>query len=166
MHQNSIFYKKQPEGFPPAAICIQLLFHDLQNFHGAGLDTDAAGDALGGGAFGRLHHHLHGADLHALSAGSAQLLIDHIHTGLGILGDGTGLTNLGALTALDAGHGLCTGTLGYDLDARQVFIEFLKECGRASTDALQASHAFHIFLNGKFFHTDRNPLFIFLQLPL
>ena len=102
---------------------------------------------------------MEGASFCALTAGGAQLLIDHVHTGLGILSDCTGLADLFALTALDAGHGLSAGTLCNDLDAGQVFIKFLKESVRASTDTLQASHALYILFNSKLFHTDRNPLF-------
>ena len=130
----------------------KLLFDDLQNFHGASLDADAAGDALAGGSILRCDHDLHGADLHALTAGGAQLLVDHVDTGLGILGNGTGLTDLHALTALDADIGLCAGTLGNDTDAGQVLIELLIKCSRASTDALQASHALYIFLNCELLH--------------
>ena len=130
----------------------KLLFHDLQHFHGADLGTDAAGDALGGRAFGLHDHDLHGAGFHTIAAGNAQLLVDHVHAGLGILGDGTVLTSLHALTALDAGHGLGTGTLGNHLDAGQILMELLVESGRAGTDALQAGHAFDILFNSKLLH--------------
>ena len=137
-----------------------LLFDDLQDFHGACLNTDTAGDALGSGIAFLQNHDLHGANFNTLAARNAQLLINHINAGLGILSDGAMLANLLALTALDAGHGLSAGTLCNDLDAGQVFIEFLKESVRASTDALQASHALYILFNSKLFHPDRNPLFL------
>ena len=126
-------------------LCKDLLLHDLQQIHGTGLHADAAGDALCCGAV-RLHDHdLHGAGFHTLAAGNAQLLVDHVNTGLGILSDGAILTSLHALTALDAGHGLGTGALCHDLDAAQVGMELFVERGRASTNALQASHALHTF---------------------
>lgn len=46
-------------------------------------------------------HHAEGTYLHALAAGCTQLLIDHVHAGLGILGNGTGLAGLGTFAALD-----------------------------------------------------------------
>ena len=114
----------------------KLLFHDLQDLHGASLYADAAGDALGGGAVFGHDHDLHGAGFHALAAGGAQLLIDHVHAGLGVLGDGTGLADLSALAALDAGHGLSACALGNDLDAAQIRVEFFVESVGAGTDAL------------------------------
>ena len=135
-----------------------LLFYDFQNFHGASLDANTTGDALCGRTFRRLDHNLHGANLNALATRGTQLLIDHVHTGLGILGDGAGFANLFALTALDTGHGFRTGTLGNDLNARQVFIEFFEECSGTGTNALQAGHTFHILFDGKLFHKDINPL--------
>ena len=71
---------------------MQLLFHDLQDFHGASLDTDATSNALGGSALLCHNHNLHGADLNALTALNTQLLVDHVHASLGILGNSTGLT--------------------------------------------------------------------------
>ena len=136
-----------------------LLFDDFQHFHGASLDADAAGNALCSGALSRLHHDLHGTNFNALTAGGAELLVDHVHTGLGVLGDGTGFANLGAFAALDAGHGLCSAVFLHDLDAGQVFVEFLEEGSGTGTDTLQACHALYILFNSKLFHTDRNPLF-------
>ena len=137
---------------------LKLLLDDLQNFHGASLNANAAGDALGSGILGLENHNLHGAGLDTLAAADAVLLIDHVHTGLGILGDGAGFANLFALTALDTGHGFRTGTLGNDLNARQVFIEFFEERSGTGTNALQAGHTFHILFDGKLFHKDINPL--------
>jgi hypothetical protein len=140
----------------------KLFLDDLQDFHGASLHADTAGNALGGRTFRRLHHHLHGANFNALAAGGAELLVNQVHTGLGILSDRTGFTDFLTLAALDTGHGLCTGTLGNDLDAGQVFIEFLKESGGAGADALQTGHAFYILFYRKLFHTDRDPLFLLI----
>ena len=143
-----------------------LLFHDLQDLHGADLSADTAGDTLGGGAVGRHDHDLHRANLNTLAAGGAQLLVDHIHAGLGILGDGTSFTNLGTLTALNAGHGLGTAALGNDLDAGQVRIEFLIKRVGTGTDTLQTSHALGALLNHKLLHIKKNPLFFFISILL
>ena len=125
-----------------------LFFHDLQHFHGASLHTNAAGNALGHGHFRLMYHDLHGANLNALAAAHAILLVDHVNTGLGILGNGLVLTGLHALTALDADIRLCTAILaGYDLDAGIIRMELLVECLGAGTDTLQASHTSDIFLN-------------------
>ena len=129
-----------------------LLLDDLQDLHGAGLDTDAAGDALGSGILGLQNHDLHGADLNTLAAGNAQLLVNHVDTGLGILSDGTLLTDLCTLAALNAGHGLGTAALGNDLDAAEIGIKFLVESGGTCIDALQASHAFGTLLNHELLH--------------
>ena len=96
---------------------MKLLFNDFQQLHWASFDTNTAGDALGGRIFGLQNHDLHGTGFHALAAADAVLLVDHVHTGLGILGDGIMLTDLGAFTALDAGHGLCTSSLCNNLNA-------------------------------------------------
>jgi len=134
-------------------IMLELLLHDLQDFHGAGLDTNAAGDALGNGVTFFMDHDLHGADLNALAAANAQLLIDHVHAGLGILGDGTVLTSLHALAALDADIGLGTAILaGNDLNAGIVRMELLIKGFGASLNALQAGHALYIFLNSELLH--------------
>jgi len=93
-----------------------LLFDDLQDLHGASLDADTASNALGSGAFSRCDHNLHGADFHTLATGGAQLLIDHVHTGLGVLGDSASLAGLHALTALNADIRLCTAALGNNTD--------------------------------------------------
>ena len=130
-----------------------LLFDDLQDLHGASLDTDAAGDALGNRILILLDHDLEGAGFLALAAANAQLLVDHVHTGLGVLGDGTVLTGLHTLAALDADHGLGTGTLGNDLDAGQIGIEFLVECLGAGLDALQAGHTLSIFIDSQLLHS-------------
>ena len=139
---------------------VVLLFHDLQDLHGAGLDTDAAGDALGGGAVLGSDHDLHGADFHTLTAGGAELLVDHVNTGLGVLGNSTGFTDLSALAALDTDHGLSRAVLLYNLDAGQILMELLVKSGGASIDTLQASHALCTFFNNKLLHNKESPLLI------
>ena len=132
----------------------KLLFHDLQQLHGACLHADTAGNAFRGGIL-RLHdHNLHGAGLNALAAGNTQFLIDHVNAGLGVLGDGFMLAYAHALAALDAGVGLCAGTLCNDLDAGQIRIKFLVESGGASLDALQASHTFSILIDNELLHNE------------
>ena len=129
-----------------------LLLNDLKDFHGADLDTDAAGDALGDGVAFLVDHDLHGADLNALAALDTLLLVDHVHAGLGILSNGLMLTDLHALAALDADIGLGTLTLCNDLQARVILMEFLIKCFGASPDTLQTSHAGDIFLNRELLH--------------
>ena len=132
---------------------MNLLLDDLQHFHGAGLYTDAAGDALGHGILGLVNHDLHGANLDALTATNAVLFADHVDTGLGILGNGIVLTDLHALATLNADVGLGTaGLTGNDLDAGIIGMELLVESLRASLNALQTSHTFHIFLYSKLLH--------------
>ena len=149
---------RQPK---PAASKMILLLHDFQNFHGASLDADAAGDALGSGALGLHDHNLHGAGLDALAAADALLLVDHVDAGLGILGDGLMLTGLHALAALDAGHGLGTSALGDDLDTAEVGVKFLIECVGAGADALQTGHALGILFHGELLHIEKSPLRIY-----
>ena len=132
---------------------IQLLFDDLQDFHGASLDTDAAGDALGSGATLGHNHDLHGANLHALAAGDALLLVDHVNAGLGVLGDGLVFTDLHALAALDADIGLGGAVLaGDDLDAGLGDVIDLIERFGAGLNTLQAGHAFGTLLDSQLFH--------------
>ena len=128
----------------------KLLFHDFQDLHGASLDTDSAGDALGGGIL--QDHDLHGAGLDTLAAANALLLVDHVHTGLGVLSDGLMLASLHALAALDADVGLGGSALGHDLDAAEILVKLLIESGGAGTDALQASHTFCALFNSELFH--------------
>jgi hypothetical protein len=131
----------------------ELLFDDLQDFHGAGLDTNAASDALGNRRLFLMYHDLHGAGLHTSAAANAQLLIDHVNTGLGVLGDRAVFTGLHALTALDTNHGLSTAVLaGNDLNAGIIGVELLIKCLGASLNALQAGHALGILLNGQLLH--------------
>ena len=131
---------------------MQLLFHDLQDFHGASLDTDATSNALGGSALLCHNHNLHRADLNALTALNTQLLVDHVHAGLGVLGDGLMLTSLHALAALDADIGLGSVALGNDTDAAEILVKFLIESGGTSLDALQASHALCALFNNELLH--------------
>ena len=140
------------EAFRLAHFLQSLLLDDFQNFHGAGLDTDAAGDALGNGVAFLLNHDLGGADFLALAAAGAELLIDHVHAGLGVLGDGTVLADLHALAALNADHRLCAGALGDNLDAGQIGIKLLVERLGASLDTLQAGHALSIFIDSELLH--------------
>ena len=95
-----------------------------------------------------MYHDLHRAGSHTSTATNTQLLVDHVHAGLGILGDGAMLAGAHALAALDADIGLCFAVLaGNDLDAGIDGIGFLIERFGASLSALQASHAFGILLN-------------------
>jgi hypothetical protein len=142
--------KRQPSG------CLfaenRLLLDDFQNFHGAGLGTDAAGDALGSGTLIGHNHDLHGAGLDTLAAADTLLLVDHVNAGLGILSDGLMLTGTHALTALNADIGLCSTVLINNLDAGQSHIVYLIESLRTGLDALQASHALCAFYNSELLH--------------
>ena len=129
-----------------------LLFDDLQDFHGASLDTDTASNALGSGILGLQDHDLQGADLDALAAGDALLLVDHVNAGLGVLGDGLVFTDLHALAALDADIGLSSTVLLNDVDAAQSHIVNLVESLGTGLDTLQASHAFCAFYNSELLH--------------
>ena len=138
----------------PKTSQIKLLLNDLQQLHGTCLGADAAGDALGGGSVLIGNHDLHGTYLHTLAAVGAELLVDHVHAGLGILGDGTGLADLGAFAALDAGHGLSFAVLARnDADGGLVRVKGLVEGDRAGSDALQTCHAGYVFLDREFLHT-------------
>ena len=137
---------------------VELLLDDLQDLHGASLDTDAAGDTLSGRTVFGSDHNLHGANLNALAAGGTELLVDHVNTGLGILGDSTSLTDLCALTALDADHRLCFALLLYDLDAGQILMELLIESGGTCVNTLQACHALAALFNTKLLHSKVSPL--------
>ena len=139
-------------------LCIVLLFHDLQDLHGASLDTDAAGNALGGRTVFRSYHDLHGTSFYALAAGSTELLIDHVDTGLGILGNCTSLADLCTLTALNTDHRLCFALLFYDLNAGQVLVELLIKSGRTCINTLQTGHALSALLNCKLLHNKESPL--------
>jgi len=143
-----------------AAHSAYLLFDDLQNLHGAGLDTDAAGNALGNRALFLMYHDLHGAHSNTSAAANAQLLVDHINAGLGILGDSAMLTGLHALATLDAHIGLRAAILaGNDLDAGIIRMELLIKRFGTSLDTLQASHALGILLNSQLLHRKTNAPF-------
>ena len=129
----------------------RLFLHNLQHVHGANLDANAAGDALGHGILFLVHHDLGGANLDALAAANAVLLVDHVHTGFGILGDGIVLANLHALAALNAHIGLCASALGHNLDAAVCLVKLLIERLGAGTDTFQASHALGILFTESFF---------------
>ena len=105
---------------------------------------------------------MEGADLGALAAAGTQLLVNHVHAGLGILGDGTSLTGLGTLAALDADIGLCGTVFVHDLDAGFVLVELLVESGGAGTDALQACHAGGTLFDAQFFHS-QSPFFLYIS---
>ena len=135
-----------------------LLFDDFQNFHGAGLDADATGNALGGGVAFLQNHDLHGADFDTLAAADTLLLVDHVNAGLGVLGDSLSLTDLHALAALDTGHGLGSVALGNNADAGQILVKLLVESFGAGLDALQTCHTFDIFLNSELLHSENSPL--------
>jgi hypothetical protein len=163
-HKQRIgLFKKKGQPKLPFYVKI-LLFDDLQDLHGASLDADAAGDALGGRILRLQHHDLHGAGLDALAAADALLLVDHVDAGLGILGNSLMLTGLHALAALDADHGIGSIALSGDLDAGQIGVELLVECLGASLNALQAGHTFGIFLNSQLFHNGGFSFLSILQL--
>ena len=131
---------------------MKLLLDDLEDFHRACLDADAAGDALGSGILRLQDHNLHGAGLDALTATDALLLIDHVNASLRVLSNGFMLTDLCTLAALDTGHRLCTGTLCHDLNARQILVELLIKGVGASLHTLQTSHALSVLFNHEFLH--------------
>lgn len=131
-----------------------LLFDNFQNLHGASLDADAAGNALGGvGCVLCLDQNMEGADILALAAANTELLIDHVNT-LGILGDGAVFANSGTLAALNANHGLGHTLEIHDLDAGLIGIEFLIESIGAGTDTFQTCHALGTLFHSQFFHGD------------
>lgn len=131
---------------------IRLLLDDLQDLHGAGLDADAAGDALGSRSVLVLDDQAEGACLGALAAAGAELLADHVNAGLGVLGDGTVGASLGAQTALGADLGLGSALALHDLDAGLGDIILLVESLGTSLDALQAGHALGAFLDRQLLH--------------
>ena len=142
-----------------------LLFHDFQHFHGASLDTDAAGNALGSRTLFGHDHDLHGAGLDTLAAADTLLLVDHVNAGLGVLSDGFVLAGTHALAALDANIGLCSAVLVDDLDAAQGdIVNLIKSLG-TGLDALQASHAFCALLNSELLHK-RTLLYYLFTKPL
>ena len=113
-----------------------------------------------------MYHDLRGADLHALAAADALLLVDHVHAGLGVLGDGLVLTDLHALATLNADIGLRAGALGYDSDAGQILIKILVKCLRAGTYAGQTGHAFCVLFHNELLHNKEIPFSIILTCVL
>ena len=99
-----------------------------------------------------MYHNLHRADLDTLAAADTLLLVDHVHTGLGVLSNGLMLTDLHALAALNTNIGLGSIALGDDLNAGQIGIELLVESLGAGLNTLQTCHTFGIFLNGELLH--------------
>ena len=150
--QLSHLRQNAKQGSRLAALSDTLFLHDLQDLHGAGLDADTAGNALGNRILRLVDHDLHGADLNALTTAHTVLLADHVNTGLGILGNGAVLAGLHALAALNTDIGLRAGTLGNDLDAAQIRVKLFIKRLRASLNALQAGHTFRIFLNSQLLH--------------
>ena len=138
-----------------------LFLDDFQHFHGTGLGTDAAGDALGGRALALENDDLHGAGFHALAAADTVLLVDHVNTGLGILGDGIMLAGSHALAALNARIGLCAGSLRDNPDAAQILMKFLIKCLGTCPDTFQTGHALRVFFNREFFHDKTNSFMYF-----
>ncbi len=111
-----------------------------------------------------MYHNLHGADLNTLAALYAQLLVDHVDTGLLVLGDRTGLTGLHALATLNADIGLTfTILIGNDLNAAIVHIEFLVEGFGTGLNALHASHALFSFLNSELLHIGKRSFIFFID---
>ena len=146
--------EKQPDSFESGCSCYEnLLLHDLQNFHGAGLDADAAGDALGGnGRVFCLDQNVEGADVLALAAANAELLVDHVNA-LGVLGDSAVFADGSALAALHTDHRLGLTLEVHDLNAGLVGIEFLIEGVGTCTDTFQTCHTGFTLLNSQFFHS-------------
>ena len=128
------------------------LLDDFQKFHGAGLDADTAGDALGSiGSILRHDHNLEGTRRNALAAADTELLVDHVHA-LGVLGDCAVLTGSCALTALDTGHGFGSAFTLHDLNAGFIRMEFLIEGIGTGSDTFQTGHAIDALLYSKFLH--------------
>jgi hypothetical protein len=95
---------------------------------------------------------MEGTSLCALTAGGAQLLINHINTGLGILSDRTVLTSLHAFATLDTCHRLCAALPLNYANTRQIGIKGLMESIGTCANALKARHTLNILFNSKFFH--------------
>ena len=100
---------------------------------------------------------MHGTYFDTLAAGSAELLVDHVNTGLGILSDCIVLTDLCALAALNTGHRLCACALSNNFDAGQILMELLIESVGTCTDALKACHAFCTLFNSQLLHKKKFP---------
>ena len=124
-------------------ICVNLAFDDFENIHGASLYAEAAGDALSSGVF--VNNDLEGADFSTLAAANAELLINNVNA-LSVLLDRACFTNLSALTALDADHGLGFAVLFDNLDSGLIGIKYLIVSFGTCTDASEASHASCFFV--------------------
>ena len=130
-----------------------LVLRDLQHFHRAGFGADAAGDTLGGVGHLRLEdQHAERAGFLALAATDAELLIDHVHTRLGVLRNCAMLAGLCALAALDAGHRAHLAVTLHNLDAGLIRVKFLIKRVGAGADTFEARHTLRIFFHGQFFH--------------
>ena len=140
---------------------LRLFFNDLQNLHGAALHADATGNALACRAAGngRGNDDMEGADLRAFSAARAELFVDHVHTRLGILGNGASLTGFGALAALDAGQRLRSPVSSPPPGCMPCPDE--TPCRRPGTspDTLQTCHAGGSFFDRNFLHCQSPSLF-------
>ena len=118
-----------------------LALGNLKHVHGTSLDADAAGNALGGGRHLRLiNQNAERTCSLTLATAHTELLIDHVHTGLGILRDSTLFAGSGAFTALHTGHGANFSGALNNLNAGLIRMELLMKCHRASADALQTGH--------------------------
>ena len=118
-----------------------LFFNDFQQLHGAGLNTDAAGGAFAGIRDGLvLDDEAEGTRFNAFSAAGAELAADHPDA-LGVLGDRAVGTDLGALAALDTGHGTDVLAALNDLQSGLIGVEFLIVCvGDRKSTRLNSSH--------------------------
>ena len=167
MQLKLLYFSKTKKQLPYGSCFYKsnLLFDNLKNFHGASLNADTAGNALGNGILSLMYHDLHGAHSDTSATADTQFLIDHVNAGLGILGDRAVLTGLHALTALDAGHRLGAGTLCNDLDRGIVLMEFLVKGLGTGANAFQTSHTFNILFNSKLLH-NKGVSFMYLILVI
>ena len=127
----------------------KLAFDDFEHVHGASLYADAAGDALSSGVV--INDNLEGADFCTLAAANAELLIDHVNA-LSVLLDSACFTNLCALTALDADHGLGFAVLFDYLDSGLIGIKYLIVSFGTGAYASETCHASCFFVYFQFFH--------------
>jgi hypothetical protein len=156
----SVIKNAEPTNRGSAYYNMYLFFDDLQQLHGTSFHTNTTCNALGNGITLFVDHDLHGTCFHTLTTTNAQLLVDHINTGLGILCNGTMLTHTHALATLDAGIRLSAVALGDNLNAGIVGMELLIKSLGASANTFQASHTFQILLNSKLFHLRKTPFFL------
>ena len=129
-----------------------LLLDNFEDFHGAGLDTNTTGDALGSnGRILGLDQNMERANILALATANTELLVDHVNA-LGVLGNGAMLTDSGAFAALHANHWLGLALKIHNLDAGLILMEFLVERIGTCTHTFQTGHAFCALLNRQLFH--------------